>query len=395
MRVSIPLMIATRYLFSRNSDRFGRLVTLLAAIGITLGVMALIVVLSVMNGLETHQKKNVLENIPHAIVSPLKGNIKLADNTLPPIPEFVTHTAPIDLTNVIMQVPGKLSAVKLIGVESFTNDPLLLNISQPFAQVLPEGEFKLVISSLLANQFKLSVGDKVRLILTENSQYTPFGRVPLQRLFTISAIYDYLNENGGADVFTNLKDIGRLLRIPDGEVQGIRLFLDDPFKIKQLTAYFSEKIWKISDWREEKGEFFQAVRMEKNMMGLLISLIIIVAVSNIITSLSLMVLDKQGEIAILQTQGLTKRQITAIFILQGMLVGVLGTLIGVILGTIAGLNLQPIISILNEGVVLPTALDPVHIVFVATLSILLSFLSTIYPAYRAAKVEPAEALRYE
>ena len=170
--------------------------------------------------------------------------------------------------------------------------------------------------------------------------------------------------------------------------------MDDPFLITELPQAFPDK--QITDWRVQKGEFFQAVRMEKNMMGLLISLIIVVAISNIITSLSLMVVDKQGEIAILQTQGLTKSQVRAVFIYQGLLVGLVGTLIGTALGVLITLNLTEIIALFNSsGVFLPIALVPLQIVIVIAFSLLLSLLSTVYPAYRAAKTEPAEALRYE
>ena len=131
-------------------------------------------------------------------------------------------------------------------------------------------------------------------------------------------------------------------------------------------------------------------------MGLLISLIIVVAISNIVTSLSLMVVDKQGEIAILQTQGVTKSQVRSIFIYQGLLVGLVGTLIGAVLGVLITLNLGAILSALNpNGVFLPTSIEPVQVIIVIAFSLLLSLLSTIYPAYRAAKTEPAEALRYE
>lgn len=172
--------------------------------------------------------------------------------------------------------------------------------------------------------------------------------------------------------------------------------MTDPFNVTALPSFYPENVWKISDWRQQKGEFFQAVRMEKNMMGLLISLIILVAISNIITSLSLMVVDKQGEIAILQTQGLTKRQVMQIFILQGAFVGVIGTIIGGVLGVAVTLYLGDIIAWINPmGVTLPTQIEVAQIVIIIVTSILFSLLCTLYPAYRAAKVESAEALRYE
>lgn len=393
---NISLYIALRYWRAKSADRFGRLVTGLASTGIVLGVMALIIVLSIMNGLEKMQKKLVLSTIPHAIAMNNEGYF--ADrNKIPELPPFVQKAVPVNTTGVILQGSAGVSAGQVIGVQSFADDSLLDSLAdQQFDAVLPTGRFNIVLGSRLAEQLKLQEGDKVRLLITENSQYTPFGRVPTQRLFTVSGIYFDHSEAAGYEVFANLADIGRLMRIQPGQFQGYRLFLNDPFQITELSDYFPEPQWKLTDWREQKGEFFQAVRMEKNMMGLLISLIIVVAVSNIITSLSLMVVDKQGEIAILQTQGLNKRQVRRIFIFQGLLVGLTGTLIGTMLGVSLTLNLDDIMQLLMpQNIPLPVDINPLQIVIIVGFSLLLALLSTIYPAYRAAKIEPAEALRYE
>ncbi|MDU8924784.1 lipoprotein-releasing ABC transporter permease subunit [Pasteurellaceae bacterium LIM206] len=398
MNLPVSLYIAVRYWRAKSADRFGRLVTNLASCGIVLGVMALIIVLSVMNGLEQHQKQQVLSGIPQAILMPADGSrLELTDQA-PIMPSLVQKAVPINTTNVIMQTVKGVSAGQVIGVRQPSDDALLNYLTpQQFEQFLPEGGFKLIIGSQLAANLGVQAGDKIRLMITENSQYTPFGRVPVQRLFTVSDIY--FSENGdvaGYEVFANLADIGRLMRITPNQVQGYRLFLGDPFQITELPQYFVESQWKIEDWRSRKGEFFQAVRMEKNMMGLLISLIIVVAVSNIVTSLSLMVVDKQGEIAILQTQGLMKRQIRRIFILQGLLVGLVGTLIGTACGVLITINLNAIVNAIEPKTpYFPTALEPMQIVVIVLFSLLLSLLSTIYPAYRAARVEPAQALRYE
>ncbi|WP_112072580.1 lipoprotein-releasing ABC transporter permease subunit [Haemophilus influenzae] len=393
MNFPISLYIALRYWRAKSADRFGRLVTNLASLGIVLGVMALIIVLSVMNGLEGYQKQQVLSSIPHAIVS--EEQPISTEKTLENLPHFVQKAVPINTTNVIYQTAKGVSAGQIIGIQSFSDDPLVESFDQTkFNEILPSGEFKLVIGDQLAQKLGVNIGDKIRLMITENSQYTPFGRVPMQRLFTVSDIYYDYGEASGYEAFANITDIGRLMRIQPQQVQGYRLFLNDPFQITELPQHFSTQ--KITDWRVQKGEFFQAVRMEKNMMGLLISLIIVVAISNIVTSLSLMVVDKQGEIAILQTQGLTKSQVRSVFIYQGLLVGFVGTLLGAILGVLATLNLTEIVSAVNpQGVFLPTELSFVQMIFVIGFSLLLSLLSTLYPAYRAAKVEPAAALRYE
>lgn len=393
MNFPISLYIALRYWRAKSADRFGRLVTNLASLGIVLGVMALIIVLSVMNGLEGYQKQQVLSSIPHAIVS--EEQPISTEKTLENLPHFVQKAVPINTTNVIYQTAKGVSAGQIIGIQSFSDDPLVESFEQTkFNEILPSGEFKLVIGDQLAQKLGVNIGDKIRLMITENSQYTPFGRVPMQRLFTVSDIYYDYGEASGYEAFANITDIGRLMRIQPQQAQGYRLFLNDPFQITELPQHFPTQ--KITDWRVQKGEFFQAVRMEKNMMGLLISLIIVVAISNIVTSLSLMVVDKQGEIAILQTQGLTKSQVRSVFIHQGLLVGFVGTLLGAILGVLATLNLTEIVSAVNpQGVFLPTELSFVQMIFVIGFSLLLSLLSTLYPAYRAAKVEPAAALRYE
>lgn len=386
-----PLFIAFRYWRAKSADRFGRLVTNLASLGITLGVMALVIVLSVMNGLENMQKRNLLSHLPHAIIAPQEGHF--TQNEKLTLPNFVQKSTAINRANVIIQSQNGIQAGQLIGVTKAEDDPLL--DEQAVAERLPAGEFKVLIGSQLAHKLNLSIGEKIRLMITENSQYTPMGRIPVQRLFEISGIYPSQSSASEYTLFANLADVGRLLRIAPEEVQGVRLFLQDPFQVTELAQSFDEAHYQISDWREQKGEFFQAVRMEKNMMGLLISLIIIVAISNIVTSLSLMVVDKQGEIAILQTQGLKKRSVMAIFVFQGAIVGVIGAFIGGGLGVLISHYLDQIVALFNPMLILPTEISSTQIAVIITSSIGLSLLCTLYPAYRAAKIEPAQALRYE
>ncbi|MCL7721332.1 lipoprotein-releasing ABC transporter permease subunit [Actinobacillus pleuropneumoniae] len=385
------LFIAFRYWRSKSADRFGRLVTNLASFGIVLGVMALVIVLSVMNGLENMQKRNLLSTLPHAIVLPQEGHFD--KNQSLSLPAFASKSVAINKANVIIQSQQRINAGQLLGVENESDDPML--IGEAVKTLLPQGEFNVLIGSRLANKLNIGTGEKIRLMITENSQYTPIGRVPVQRLFNVAGIYHTNNEASEYTLFANLADVGRLLRITEDQVQGMRLYLQDPFQVTELSQYFNADSYKISDWREQKGEFFQAVRMEKNMMGLLISLIIIVAISNIVTSLSLMVVDKQGEIAILQTQGLTKRQVTQIFIFQGAIVGVIGSILGGIIGTVITLNLDEIVALLNPNIHLPTLISPMQVATIIVTSIVLSLVCTLYPAYRAAKIEPAQALRYE
>ncbi|WP_150539230.1 lipoprotein-releasing ABC transporter permease subunit [Actinobacillus vicugnae] len=385
------LFIAFRYWRSKSADRFGRLVTNLASVGIVLGVMALVIVLSVMNGLENMQKRNLLSSLPHAIIAPQTAHF--GKNQPLELPNFVNKSVAINKANVIIQSQQGINAGQLLGVENESDDPMLTG--EDVKALLPKGEFNVLIGSRLADKLNIGEGEKIRLMITENSQYTPMGRVPVQRLFNVVGVYHANNEASEYTLFANLADVGRLLRITEDQVQGVRLYLQDPFQVTELNQYFDADRYQISDWREQKGEFFQAVRMEKNMMSLLISLIIIVAISNIVTSLSLMVVDKQGEIAILQTQGLTKPQVTQIFIFQGAIVGVIGSILGGLIGTVITLNLDEIVALLNPNIHLPTLISATQVLIIIATSIVLSLICTLYPAYRAAKIEPAQALRYE
>ncbi|MDU3901399.1 MAG: ABC transporter permease, partial [Haemophilus haemolyticus] len=200
MNFPISLYIALRYWRAKSADRFGRLVTNLASLGIVLGVMALIIVLSVMNGLEGYQKQQVLSSIPHAIVS--EEQPISTEKTLENLPYFVQKAVPINTTNVIYQTTKGVSAGQIIGIQSFSDDPLVESFDQDkFNEILPTGEFKLVIGDQLAQKLGVNVGDKIRLMITENSQYTPFGRVPMQRLFTVSDIYYDYGEASGYEAF--------------------------------------------------------------------------------------------------------------------------------------------------------------------------------------------------
>ena len=176
------------------------------------------------------------------------------------------------------------------------------------------------------------------------------------------------------------------------------MWLDEPLKVDSLSQQKLPEGSKWQDWRDRKGELFQAVRMEKNMMGLLLSLIVAVAAFNIITSLGLMVMEKQGEVAILQTQGLTPRQIMMVFMVQGASAGIIGAILGAALGALLASqlnNLMPIIGVLLDGVALPVAIEPLQVIVIALVAMAIALLSTLYPSWRAAATQPAEALRYE
>jgi lipoprotein-releasing system permease protein len=201
-------------------------------------------------------------------------------------------------------------------------------------------------------------------------------------------------------MLTHIDDAARLNRMKSDTMTGWRLFFEDPFVVADLSQQPMPDGWQWQDWRDQRGELFQAVRMEKNMMGLMLGLIVGVAAFNIISALIMVVMEKQSEVAILKTQGMTDQQILAIFMVQGASSGVLGSLIGGLLGVVLATNLNSLlesagIALFSVGGELPILINPLQIAVVVVLAIALSLLATLFPSYRASSVKPAEALRYE
>ncbi|MBC8954197.1 outer membrane-specific lipoprotein transporter subunit LolC [Xenorhabdus sp. PB62.4] len=384
----------------RAVDKFGRFVSWLSAIGITLGVAALITVLSVMNGFERSLESSILGFMPQAIITSEKGSINPVDHPSDQLKGLkgVNNITPIVQGDVVLQSPGNVGVGVMLGITPHEYSPLAEHIVDADRSQLQSGRYFVILGERLAAKLNVKRGDKIRVIVPSASQLTPMGRIPSQRLFTVVGTFFANSEADETEMLVNQQDAARLLRYPIGNITGWRLYLNEPLLVDELSQQTLPEglVWK--DWRERKGEFFQAVRMEKNMMGLLLSLIIAVAAFNIITSLSLLVMEKQGEIAILQTQGLTRRQVMAIFMIQGAGAGIIGALLGTGLGVLLSSqlnNLMPVVGLLVEGIQLPVAIDTTQVAMIAISAMLISLLSTLYPSWRAAATQPAEALRYE
>lgn len=401
MHQPVALFIGLRYMRGRAADRFGRFVSWLSAIGITLGVMALVTVLSVMNGFERELENSILGLMPQALITTPQGSLNPQTLSAASFSGLtgVRRIAPLTTGDVVLQSARSVAVGVMLGVNPDEQEPLANYLTHGASlQQLQPGQYQAILGEQLANQLGVKPGDQLRLMVTSASQLTPMGRVPSQRLFTVVGTFYAHSEVDGYQLLVNQQDASRLMHYPLGNITGWRLWLDQPLAVDTLSQQTlpSGTVWK--DWRERKGELFQAVRMEKNMMGLLLSLIVAVAAFNIITSLGLLVMEKQGEVAILQTQGLTRRQIMAVFMVQGGGAGVVGALVGAILGMVLASQLNtliPMLGLLIDGGSLPVQIQPLQVIAIALVAMLLALLSTLYPSWRAAATHPAEALRYE
>jgi lipoprotein-releasing system permease protein len=274
---------------------------------------------------------------------------------------------------------------------------------------LTPGSYNIVLGTELATWLGVGVGDKV--IVTTAFQSTPMGGIPQLKRFTVSGIFEagYQEYDKGLAV-TNLEDIQRVTRMGDG-VTGVRLRLHDmdlAFDVARDLAIRLHGPYRVTDWQQENANMFRALKLEKTMMAILLSLIIAMGAFNLVSSQVMLVTDKQADIAILRTLGLAPRGVMQVFMVQGSMIGVFGTVLGVVGGILLTLNLEHIlhgiesvlgVQLMPEDVYyitgLPTQLDPHDVVVIALVALAMAFLATLYPAWRAARTPPAEALRYE
>lgn len=396
----VALYIGLRYMRGRASDRFSQFVSWLSTIGITLGVMALVTVLSVMNGFEQELEGNILGLMPQALVTTKQGQLNPQEYPSAPLEKLpgVTRVVPLTTGDVILQSAKGLSVGVMLGVNQQDNDPLAKYVYAGSMAQLTPGSYKAILGDKLAEQLGIQIGDNIRIMVTGASQFTPMGRIPSQRLFTVVGTFSAGSEVDSSQLLVNQQDASRLMRYTAGNISGWRLSMAKPLEVIALGQQPLPEGLILKDWRERKGELFQAVRMEKNMMGLLIGLIIAVAAFNIITSLGLLVMEKQGEVAILKTLGLKRRQIMSIFVVQGASAGIIGALMGSLLGVLLSKNLNLLMPFIGKsiaGVALPVSIDYSQVILIALFSMGIALLSTLYPSWRAAAVQPAEALRYE
>lgn len=414
----LPLFIGARYTRARRRSHFVSFISLTSIIGLALGVLVMILVLSVMNGFDYEMRHRVLGMVPHATLEagqPLSDWQGLARQV--ESQPGVLASAPFTQLQGLLTGNGQVQKVLINAIEpslearvSIIEDFFLPG--QGSLAALQPGEFGIVLGDTAAQRLGLQLGDRVTFVAPEVA-LTPAGMFPRMKRFTLVGLFHVgAGEVDGHVALVHRQDAARLLRWQADQVQGLRLQLADLFQAPQTAWQLVEQLGReqfyARDWTRSHGNLYQAIRMEKTMIGLLLLLIVAVAAFNIVSTLVMVVTDKKADIAILRTLGATPRQILATFMVQGCFIGVVGTLLGALLGVLAALNISALIAWVERSLgmrflsaevyfidYLPSRVQLADVLIVCAAALLLSFLATLYPAWRAARTQPAEALRYE
>ncbi len=415
MQKSISLMIGLRYTRAKKDNHFISFISLVSMLGIALGIIVLITVMSVMNGFESELKERILGMVPHIVIGDRGDGFEDWQS----------------LEKKVMQHPQVVSAAPFIAAQSmfrnrgYTKYGLLQGILPKKEAVvsiiddymimgslddLKPKKFGIILGIGLASGLGVSVGDKVTILLADGATVSPAGISPRYKRFTVVGIFEVKSEVDSGLALIHMSDAAKMTR-KGNKVTNLRVttkdLLDAAFTAWELRDMVGDEFY-VSDWNQTHGTLFKAVKMEKRMMFILLAFIIAVAAFNIVSTLVMVVTDKQSDIAILRTLGASPGTIMRIFIIQGSLNGVIGTAIGVIGGVALAINLPDVVTFI-EGVFgvqvlpgdvyfigfLPSLLVWDDVYLIAFSALLMSTMATIYPAWKASKTKPAEALRYE
>lgn len=409
----LSIFIGTRYTRAKRRNRFVSFISMTSMIGLALGVLAMIVVLSVMNGFQREMGSRILGMVPHATIV----GVKPIDDWQPVAaaamknPE-VTAAVPFTEMDGMLSYKGSMQPIQISGVDPALEGKVSIvaqHIVKGSLEDLKAGEFGVVVGDITARRFRLNVGDKLTLIVPEVSSEAG-GITPRMQRLNVVGVFKVGAELDGSMALIHRADAAAIQHWQPNQVQSVRLALKDLHSAPEVSAQIASGLgaaYKADDWTHTQGSLFSAMKMEKTMIGLLLMLIIAVAAFNIIATLIMVVNEKGADIAILRTIGATPGQIMTIFMVQGTVIGVFGTLIGGVLGVIAALNVSQWVGwierLTGQHIFtsdayfvsnLPSQLQAGDVVLICSVGFILSFLATIYPAWRAARIEPAEALRY-
>jgi len=410
----LTVAIGLRYLRAKRRNHFISFISLISMAGIAVGVAILITVISVMNGFEKELRERILGMVSHATVSTW-------DRSFSDWPDLIERAR--DHPDVVGAAPfvESMTLLKGRGVEGALVrgvDPALESDVSELADQMVAGSlasldderWQVLLGVELAAMLGVGPGDPVTIFAPE-IRATAAGVVPQVRRFTVAGVFEAgVHEFDAGLAVIHWRDAQALFRLGD-DISGVRLAFEDLFRARSIALELADQLpgfYRVRDWTQQHANWFRAVQMEKTVMFIILSLIIVVAAFNIISTLVMLVTDKQADIAILKTMGLSPGGVMVVFIVQGMMIGVIGTLLGAFGGTLLALNVQSIVagleSLLNTEFLsadiyyisdLPSDLHSADVIRFSLLALGLSLVSTLYPAWRAGRTRPAEALRYE
>ena len=410
----IEYRIGVRYTRSKNRTRFIDFISLISVIGVAIGVTVIIAVLSVMNGFKTEVRQKMLSFTSHVSVTGFAGELgewRSLENLVETHPDIVA-LAPFAEAQAMILNQDLTSGIYLRGVlpeyEARVSD-IPAYMTSGTLDTLEEGGFHIILGAALAQRLNVGVGDKV-IVISPQVSVSVIGIRPRMKRFTIGGIFNVGMPQFDRHVaLVHLRDAQLLLQLGDS-VSGTHLRLRDLFKAPEVTYGLRRDLgpdyW-VSDWTQRHKAFFNAIEMEKTILGIIMTLIILVAIFNIVSTLVMVVVEKRGDIAILKTMGMTPRRILRIFITQGCLIGGAGTLLGGIGGVALGTYLSPIAKWIESASgrkFLPPDVYPISevpselmftdVAFTMFVAFTMTVLATLYPAWRAASMQPAQILRY-
>jgi lipoprotein-releasing system permease protein len=410
------IYIAWRYIRAKKRNRFLSFISMASMLGIALGVCVLITVLSVMNGFDQQIRERIFSMAPHVIITGESGTLDHWQKLPPKLKSFsmIRGAAPF-VSGQAMLVKGTfVHPVILKGIlpkeENHVSEVGRQMVQGALDELVPK-RFGIVLGQQLAWSINANVGDSINLV-TPKAVMSPMGLLPRFKRFTVIGIFRSGTGFGFDEnyAYIHLKDAQQLYILND-QVSGLQLKLANLFAARQISWQLSKSLgfsYQVSNWTEQYGGFYRAVQMEKTIMFFILLLLIAIAAFNLVASLVMLVNEKQSDIAILRTIGSTPQLITKIFIMQGCMIGIIGTFFGILCGVLLSLHVTALanwiqqtfhVQLLTSDVYfvnyLPSKLQINDVIKVMIVALSMSLLSTIYPAWKAARIKPAEALRYE
>ncbi len=410
---ALSWLVGLRYLSARKDSRFVSLFSFASILGMAVSVLAMVVVLSVMNGFEGELRGRILHAMPHAQIAKTGGIGNWpAVAAIAQTQASVLAVSPQDRAQVLLAAGGRVQGAELFGVD-VQAEAQVSQIKQFMVaghwDDLRAGSYSAVLGQSLAQHLGVGIGDRINVTLPQVS-VTPLGLFPRSRVFTVVGLFAVGAQLDGSLMYVNIADAGKLLRMA-GKVGALRLRFADvmtaPEELSALRVLPAFADFELRSWRDENRTLFNAIHMEKIMVSLMLAVVIAVAVFNLVSILTMAVADRRGDIAVLRTMGAARSTVLAIFLIYGMAMGLMGVGIGAALGSVLALTLGNLSAWLaHSGInlvdpnaffvpTLPSIWQWQQTLLIVGLALLLCLLAVFYPAWRASTIHPAEALRYE